>query len=67
MTDLGLVSIAIEGAVDRFVGRPRQANPYSYTHAREWYEAWLLGWDDASWLLEVRGQEEAARWLRQAA
>ena len=67
MTDLGIVTIAIEGAVDRFCGRPRDANPYSKTYAREWFEAWLFGWDDASWLLEMRGEQEARRWLEEAA
>jgi hypothetical protein len=67
MTDLGLVTIAVEGAVDRFCGRPRHANPYSFEFARQWWEAWQLGWNDASWLLEMRGEEEARRWLREAA
>jgi hypothetical protein len=65
--DLGIVTIAVEGAVDRFVGRPREANPYSKRYARRSWEAWLLGWDDANWLLEIRGEEEARRWLREAA
>jgi hypothetical protein len=65
--NLELTVIAIEGAVDRFVGRPREANPYSKQYARVWWEAWLLGWDEASWLLEMRGEEEAARWLQEAA
>jgi hypothetical protein len=65
--DLGIVTIAVEGAVDRFCGRPRSANPYSRTYAREHFEAWDYGWDDANWLLEIRGAEEAARWLNEAA
>ena len=67
MTDLGLVTIVVEGAVDRFCGRPREANPYSEKYARQWFEAWLFGWDDASWLLEMRGQDEVRRWLGEAA
>ena len=67
MTDLGLVYIAVEGAVDRFCGRPREKNPYNPACAREWFEAWALGWDDANYLLDVRGQEEIDRWLREAA
>jgi hypothetical protein len=30
-------------------------------------EAWEYGWDEGRWLLEMRGHEEAARWLREAA
>ena len=67
MTDLGLVSIAIEGACDRWFGRPKTQNPYSFANAREWWEAWDLGWSDADWLIDVRGQEETARWLREEA
>lgn len=67
MNDLGLVGICIEGSVDRFCGRPREQNPYSFECAREWWEAWLYGWDEGDWFLGMRGQEEAARWLRGAA
>ena len=62
-----LLNIAIEGAVDRFCGRPRAINPYSRTCAQGHWEAWLLGWDQADFLLEIRGSEEATRWLRAAA
>jgi hypothetical protein len=62
-----LVPIAVEGAVDYFCGRPRNQNPYDRTCAREWFEAWAIGWDDAAHLLEVRGKEEARRWLDVAA
>ena len=67
MTDLELLYIVVEGAVDRFVGRPREANPYAPKNARDWHEAWLLGWDDAHELLAERGANEAARWLREDA
>jgi hypothetical protein len=65
MTDLLL--IAIEGAVDRFYGRPRGVNPYDFTFGRACWEAWLLGWDEADFLLDVQGREEAARWLPEPA
>jgi hypothetical protein len=63
---LDILVVVVEGAVDRFCGRPRRANPYSYATAREGFEAWLVGWDEAGELLEVRGAEEAARWLAAA-
>lgn len=62
-----LLNIAIEGAVDRFCGRPRANNPYSHACARGHWEAWLLGWDQADFMLESRGRQEATRWLREAA
>jgi hypothetical protein len=64
---IDLIIIAIEGSVDRFCGRPRAVNPYSLAGARGYWEAWLLGWDQADFLLEIRGSEEAPRWLREAA
>ena len=60
-----LAHVAIEGAVDRFCGRPRNRNPYA--DATDEFEAWAWGWDDADYLLEIRGQKEAARWLSEAA
>ena len=62
-----LFSVVSEGCVDRFVGRPRTQNPYNPACALEHFAAWEYGWDDADYLLEVRGREEAARWLREAA
>jgi hypothetical protein len=62
-----LVPIAVEGAVARFVGRPRNQNPYSPAAARAHFEMWAWGWDGADELLEIRGSAEAARWLREAA
>lgn len=62
-----LLMVAAEGCVDYFVGRPRDRNPYNPVSARDDYEAWLIGWDDAQWLREARGQEAAARWLHDAA
>jgi hypothetical protein len=64
---LEIALIALEGSVDSFCGRPRCRNPYSYTLARSEWEAWDLGWTEAKNLLEVRGQAEVARWLREAA
>lgn len=65
--NIPLAGIAVEGAVDRFCGRPQDQNPYCPETARECYGAWQLGWLDADYLLEIRGAEEAARWLREAA
>ena len=62
-----LLGIAVEGAVDRFCGRPRHANPYSLEYALDAFHAWDLGWGDAEYLLDTRGQEEARRWLEDAA
>jgi hypothetical protein len=64
---LEIALIALEGAVDSFCGRPRGKNPYSYPFARWEWEAWDLGWIEAKHLLGLRGQAEAARWLREAA
>jgi hypothetical protein len=64
---LELWQIAIEGAVDRFCGRPRIRNPYAPRHAADAHEAWDLGWADADYLLEIRGRQQAARWLREPA
>jgi hypothetical protein len=62
-----LIPIAVEGAVDCFCGRPRDRNPYNPTYARDYFEAWSWGYDDAEFLLETRGRQEAARWLAEAA
>jgi hypothetical protein len=59
-----LWGIVAEGAIDAVCGRPREANPYDPTlHAAE---AWDYGWDEGRWLLEMRAEEEAARWLGRA-
>jgi hypothetical protein len=60
-------AIAIEGAVDRFCGRPPDQNPYSRQYAALEWEAWRWGWRCGGGLLEMRGQEEAARWLQEVA
>lgn len=62
-----LCCIVIEGAVDAFCGRPRLENPYSRVYAEEHWNAWDFGWTDATDLLDLRGQAEALRWLREAA
>ena len=38
-----------------------------FDSGNKWSTSWLIGWDDADHLLEQRGQEEAARWLSEAA
>ncbi len=60
---LELAPIVLEGGVDAFCGRPRGENPYDPESAADAWTAWLWGHDEATEQLEVRGQEEAARWL----
>ncbi len=70
MSRLGLVeqaSIVVEGAVDRFCGRPRDRNPYCRENAEQAWHSWDFGWTEADWYLDIRGQEEARRWLGEAA
>lgn len=55
--------ICVEGAVDAVLGRPRAENPYSRESAFEHWFAWNEGWDEGTELFEMRGREEAARWL----
>jgi hypothetical protein len=62
---LDVFYIGLEGAIDCVCGRPRNRNPYSYEYARWEWEAWDLGWDETRHLLELRGQEEARRWLQE--
>jgi hypothetical protein len=61
------LGVVVEGAVDRFCGRPLVANPYSLEFAAEAHAGWVFGWREADYLLEIRAQEEAARWLREEA
>ena len=60
-----LWAIVAEGCVDRFLGRPRDQNPYC--PGEDPREAWDYGWDEGDWLLEIRGMDEVRRWLREAA
>lgn len=62
-----LIHIVIEGAVDRFCGRPVHMNPYAPQFAWDHFAAWEFGWRDAGELLEYRGAQEARRWLREEA
>jgi len=57
-----LWAVVVEGAVDAFCGRPLGANPYD--QALDSSEAWRYGYVEAKWQLDVRGEEEARRWLR---
>lgn len=59
--------IAVEGAVDRFCGRPIDRNPYSVEMAPGDWDAWDYGWRVADELFEERAATEAARWLQEAA
>jgi ribosome modulation factor len=63
----GLAPVLVEGATDMFCGRPKDANPYCPETAADARYVWDWGWDEARDQLDVRGQEEAARWLRAAA
>lgn len=58
-------SVMIEGAVDRFCGRPRERTPYA-PECVEARSAWDRGWTEAGDYLEARAQEEARRWLEAA-
>jgi len=66
-TFVALAGILVEGAVDAFCGRPKHANPYCEQTVMEASYAWAWGHDEATLQLEIRGREEAARWLREAA
>jgi hypothetical protein len=59
-----LWAIVVEGTVDRFCGRPQNRNPYAA--GSDSAEAWDYGWAEADETLELRGQQEAARWLTRA-
>jgi hypothetical protein len=61
------LGVIVEGACDRFFGRPVEANPYHPLYAMDAYAAWSVAWTEADWLIDIRGQEEASRWLREAA
>jgi hypothetical protein len=63
----GLAPVLLEGAVDAFCGRPKEQNPYDPVSAADACYAWEWGWDEATEQLALRGQQEAARWLREAA
>lgn len=63
--DSFLWGIVCEGAVDRFLGHPRDQNPYG--PGQDSTEAWLYGWDEAEWMFDVRGMDEVRRWLNEAA
>jgi hypothetical protein len=59
--------ICIEGAVDRFCGRPRDRNPYCRETVPIEFASWDFGWIEGGCFLDERGREEAARWLTEAA
>lgn len=58
-----LTDVAIEGAVDRFVGRPLDANPYSPALNGHAWASWRHGYAFAGTLLDLYGTKEARRWL----
>lgn len=62
-----LVGVVVEGVTDRFCGRPRDRNPYDPGAAMDAYVAWEWGWDEGNFQLDIRGQEEARRWLKDVA
>ena len=57
--------IAVEGTVDRFCGRPPDKNPDC--RATDEWASWDFGWIEAGCFPADRGQQEAARWLSEAA
>ena len=56
-------AIAVEGATDRFMGRPRTQNPYNPAVRPYEWALWAYGWTTADWLLTERAEREALRWL----
>ena len=62
-----VLGVVVEGACDRWFGRPLDANPYCPVNAADAWRVWQLGWSEAAWMIDVRGAAEAARWLREAA
>jgi len=63
--DAFLWAVVCEGATDRFLGRPRDQNPYR--GGMDSREAWDYGWAESAWILDIRGMDEVRRWLRDAA
>jgi len=63
--DAFLWAVVVEGATDRFLGRPRECCPYAPGYDAT--EAWQYVWDESDWLFEIRGADEVRRWLREAA
>lgn len=57
------LGVCIEGATDRFFGRPLDKNPYCKENAAEAWRLWALGWNEADWYIDARAQEETSRWL----
>jgi hypothetical protein len=53
---------ALEGAADFFFGRPIRQNPYSEESAYDEWHSWRYGWEKASFLDDLRGDEERSRW-----
>jgi hypothetical protein len=64
---LALVGVVVAAVIDRIAGRPRHANPYNPITAMDAHAAWSWGWDEADALIPLRLQQEAKRWLREAA
>ena len=62
-----LVDVAIEGATDRFMGRPLSSNPYNAALCLQEWASWRHGWEFAGWLLELRAAAETRRWLNEDA
>jgi hypothetical protein len=61
-----MLGVVVEGAADRFFGRPLGKNPYCEENAGEAWRVWALGWKEADWYINMRGQAEARRWLQEA-
>ena len=59
-----LMTLACEGAFDRWCGRPRRLSPYRRLSA-EW-QAWAFGYDLTDELIEAYAAIETRRWLEAA-
>lgn len=59
-----MLGVVVEGACDRWFGRPLDRNPASAAHA---FRVWDFGWKEADFFIDVRGEEKAQRWLRDVA
>ena len=64
LSERSSAAMAVEGAIDRVCGRPRDRNPYSAAVER-WHDSWTFGWDFADELLNGRAVSETRRWLQE--
>jgi len=60
-----LAAPAVEGAADRFFGRPLLANPYNPVHLPHEWASWRYGWAGADVIYSLYLEREIKRWLRE--